>query len=240
MQNRTPQRPIPHLDPTGAGGLPTNHAQAMEWRRRGERANQATHFAGLVLSAVGAVFLCRHAGQTADPWRIVGCWVYSVTLVALYAASTLSHSFERVWLRHFFRTVDQVCIFFLIAGTFTPFGLMYLRDPWALSLLGAVWVLAFAGVACKLFYTRLGNVSTIFYVLLGWLPMLAIRQILLHVPLGVFAWILAGGVFYTGGVYFLLRDERRLYYHAAWHLMVIAGSACHYLAVLFFVAGWRW
>ena len=102
----------------------------------------------------------------------LGCLVYVISLVAVYAASTLSHSFRRPRLRHFFRTVDQVCIFFLIAGTYTPWGLAFYSEGWGWTLLVAMWALAFAGAGFKLFVTGHDNVGVAFYVLLGWLPAL--------------------------------------------------------------------
>jgi hemolysin III len=230
---------IPHLSPEGAGPLPADHSAAYARFKADERANQLTHGLGLALSLAGAGFLCRHVCLHGDAWQITGCLVFSAALVAVYAASTLSHSFETIRLRHFFRTLDQVCIFLLIAGTYTPFGLKYLRTPGAMALLVAIWILAVAGIVSKLFVTRVKNVATAFYVLLGWLPILAIKSILEHVPGQVLGLALAGGFFYTVGTYFLTHDNRRLYFHAWWHVLVMAGSACHYLAVLLFVADWR-
>jgi hemolysin III len=230
---------IPHLSPQADGPLPADHAAAYARHKADEKANQLTHGAGFLLSLVGAAFLLHAVLRDGDRYQIIGCSVFGASLVALYAASTLSHSFEQIHLRHLFRTIDQVCIFLLIAGTYTPFGLYYLRGGFGMWLLGAVWFFALLGIFFKLFYTRLQNVATTFYVLLGWLPMIAIRQIIENVPLSVFAWVLAGGVSYTAGTYFLMRDERRLYFHAVWHLLVIAGSAFHYAAVLLYIANWR-
>ncbi|HEY1783975.1 MAG TPA: hemolysin III family protein, partial [Pirellulales bacterium] len=146
-----------------------------------------------------------------------------------------SHSFRRPRLRHFFRTVDQVCIFFLIAGTYTPWGLTYYSAGWGRAILIAMWTLALAGAAFKLFVTGHDNVATAFYVLLGWLPVIGVFEIINIVPAAALSWMVAGGLCYTLGTYFLVRDERRPYYHAVWHLMVIAGSVCHFLAILWYV-----
>jgi hemolysin III len=197
-----------------------------------ELANSITHALGLVLSVVGTAVLLDRAIRYGDTLQVVGVSVYGATLVALYAASTLSHSFERPRIRHFFRTVDQVCIFLLIAGTFTPISLTYCRSGWWWGLFIAVWALALGGIFFKLFFTRLHNVSISAYVLLGWLPIIAIKPIVATIPASVLVWMLAGGILYTIGTLFLLKDDRVPYFHAAWHVFVIAASACHYYAVL--------
>jgi hemolysin III len=197
-----------------------------------ELANSITHALGLALSIVGTVILVDRALRYGDTLQVIGVSIYGATLVALYAASTLSHTFEKPRLRHFFRTVDQVCIFLLIAGTFTPISLTYLREGWWWALFGAMWFFALAGIFCKLFYTRLHNVTLGAYVLLGWLPITAIKPILETVPATALWWMLAGGIFYTVGTIFLMRDNRVPFFHATWHLFVIGGSICHYYAVM--------
>ncbi len=197
-----------------------------------ETANSITHGLGLALSLVGTAVLVQRTLHYGDSLQVVGVSVYGFTLVALYAASTLSHSFQQPRLRHFFRTVDQVCIFLLIAGTFTPLALTYFRDGWWWALFISVWALALVGIFFKIFYTRLHNVSVSAYVMLGWLPIVAIKPIVEIVPAHVLGWIALGGVCYTVGTIFLMRDDRVPYFHAAWHVMVMAGSACHYYAVL--------
>ena len=132
---------------------------------------------GLALSVAGTIVLVDRAWQYGTSLQVIGVSVYCATLIALYAASTLSHSFENPRLRHFFRTVDQVCIFLLIAGTFTPIALTYFSGGWWWGLFLSVWGLALGGIVVKLFYTRLHNVSIGAYVLLGWLPVVAIKPI---------------------------------------------------------------
>jgi hemolysin III len=203
--------------------------------RADELANCVTHALGFALAVAGTVALWEVTAQYGDSLQRIGVAIYGVTLVALYAASTLSHIFVAPRWRHFFRTLDQVCIFLLIAGTFTPISLTYLRAGWWWALFVTMWGMALAGILCKLFFTRLHNVSTAAYVLLGWLPIVAIKPILQLMPGTALAWILAGGLFYTLGTLFLMRDDRVPFFHATWHLFVIAGSACHYFAVLGFV-----
>jgi len=206
--------------------------------RADEAANFATHALGFGLSIVGTVTLLAAMAQYGDTLQLLGAGVYGVALIALYGASTLSHSFERPRVRHFFRTADQVCIFLLIAGTFTPISLTYLRAGWWWALFAAVWALAVLGVIAKVFFTRLHNVAVWAYIGLGWLPVIAIKPILEIVPSGALLWIVAGGLFYTLGTLFLMRDERVPFFHAIWHLFVMAGSACHYYAVLAYVVPW--
>ena len=202
-----------------------------------EKLNFLTHALGLLLSLVGATLLLRVARLYGDFWQVLGCAVYGFCLVAVYAASTLSHAFEHPGRRAFFRTLDQVCIFLLIAGTYTPFALVFLREGWWWLLLLAMWLMALVGIAAKIFYRRADNVATAFYVLMGWLPLLAARPLFGRVP-GAALLLLAGGVVYTIGTYFLMRDLRVRYFHAVWHLLVIAASACHYAAVMLFVVPW--
>jgi hemolysin III len=200
-----------------------------------ETANQLTHGLGLVLSIFGAAVLVNSAKAHSDPLQLIGCSIYAASLVALYAASTLSHSFQEPRLRHFFRMLDQVCIFVLIAGTFTPFALSYFLHGWLWGLTLVMWGLTCVGVFFKVCFRRLTNVATSAYVLLGWIPIIAIRDIVNAVPSGALALIAAGGLLYCAGVYFLTNDEKTPYYHAVWHLFVVSASVCHYCAVIFFV-----
>ena len=200
-----------------------------------ERVNQLTHGLGLVLSIVGSVVLLSLAAQQEDPWRLIGCLVYAGALVALYAASTLSHSFVDPRRRHFFRIVDQVCIFLLIAGTYTPFMVAFLRESWTFVLLPIVWMLAVLGIGFKLFVKGHENVATAAYVAMGWVPALGAKPICDCMPAGALYWILAGGVLYTVGTLFLTLDERVPYFHPIWHLFVIVASMCHFYAVMAYV-----
>lgn len=196
-----------------------------------EVANQATHALGFLLSLPGGWWLLRAAGVHANDGLMLGCAIYAVTLSLMYGASTLSHSFHRgVW-RHRFRTLDQVCIFLFIAGSYTPFGLAYRHAGWCGALTLVMWGLALAGAALKVFFTRIHNVSSLFYVLLGWLPLVAMPELARVVgPVGA-AWAMLGGAAYMLGLWFLHNDEQR-YFHCVWHVMVILGSLCHYVLIL--------
>jgi hemolysin III len=203
--------------------------------RAEELANCLTHAVGFALSIVGTVVLLRRTALYGDMLQIAGVGIYGATLMALYAASTLSHSFERPRIRHFFRTMDQVCIFLLIAGTFTPISLTYLREGWWWALFISMWGLAVVGIFFKIFFTRLHSVTVSAYVLLGWMPAIAIKPIVAVMPGAALLWIVLGGILYTIGTLFLIRDNQVPYFHAIWHVFVIAASACHYVAVMQFV-----
>ncbi len=202
---------------------------------REESANQLTHAVGLILSVIGTVALLNVAYANDNGSQILGCEIYCVTLVALYAASTLSHSFQEPRLRHFFRTLDQICIFFLIAGSFTPLAMTHFLDSGWCSLLVAMWSLAFVGSFFKVFVKGHQNVALWAYVLLGWLPIIAIKPMADHVTNLGLLWFIAGGLFYSIGTLFLVLDDRVRYFHAVWHILVVAGSASHFIGTLFFV-----
>lgn len=200
-----------------------------------ERANQITHAVGLLLSIVGTPFLLSVAVSRGTLVELAGCSVYCATLIALYAASTLSHSFHEPRLRHFFRTVDQVCIFLLIAGNYTPFALTYFHEGWLLMFSMALWTLALTGIYFKIFVRRVERVSTSAYVMLGWMPIIILKPLADRVTAAGLAWVVAGGLAYTIGVIFFTNDRKVPYFHAVWHVCVVLGSTCHYFAVIYCV-----
>ncbi len=197
-----------------------------------EFANAVTHGIGLALSLVGFVVLLVLAVMRGSAWHIVGCAIYGSTLVCLYAASTLYHGIPSPRLKRALKVLDHSAIFLLIAGTYTPFLLVNLRGGWGWSLLGIVWGLAMAGIIFKfLFVDHFKILSTAVYLLMGWLALIAVKPLLVLVPLGGLLWLLAGGLLYTSGVVFYAW-KRIPYNHVIWHVFVLAGSACHYFAVL--------
>ena len=211
---------------------------ALAIRLRGEdRINAATHGLGLLLSVVGFQWLMSRAVQYADGWQIAGCAIYASALVAVYAASTLSHHFQHPRWRRVFRILDQAFIFVLIAGTFTPLSLSYLREGAWWLLFGVVWGIALLGFCSKaIFAHRVDAVSSMLHLVLGWLPVTAVKPMLSLVPGGLLWWMFYGGMCYTIGTFFLQRDERVPYFHAVWHLLVIAGSACHFWGIYSYCA----
>jgi hemolysin III len=203
-----------------------------------ETANSVTHGAGLALSIAASAVLMQKASQTQNTWTLAGCGIYALTMVAVYAASTLSHVFRAPEPRRFFRILDQACIYLLIAGTYTPFGLTYLRGGWWWLLLSAMWFVALLGVLSKTWLRHRIDASLPWtYVLLGWLPTTAAWPIMETVPGGALCWMLVGGVLYTVGTIFLTLDSRVRYFHSVWHVLVIAASAAHFWAIFHYVAG---
>ena len=197
-----------------------------------EIANAITHGIGLLLSIAGFAVLFVLAAVRGTAWHIVACSIYGATLICLYAASTLYHAVISPRVKRALRIFDHSAIYLLIAGTYTPFLLVSLRGPWGWSLFGVIWGLALAGVLFKLWFVeRFAILSTAVYIAMGWLVVIAAKPVITHLPVTAIIWLLAGGLAYTGGVIFFAA-KRIPYSHAIWHLFVLAGSICHYFAVL--------
>ncbi len=197
-----------------------------------ELANSLTHGAGLALSIAGFIVLVVLAAMRGSAWRIVSCAVYGSTLICLYTASTLYHSIHSRQLKRVLKICDHSAIYLLIAGTYTPFLLVNLRGSWGWSLFAVIWGLAMAGILFKVWFVEHFSVlSTVVYVLMGWLALVAVKPMLLSIPHSGLLWLLAGGVLYTVGVVFYAW-KKIPYNHAIWHGFVLAGSTCHYFAVL--------
>ncbi|HTN93932.1 MAG TPA: hemolysin III family protein [Gallionella sp.] len=201
----------------------------------GEKFNAITHLVGAMLAIAGTVVLIVLASLQGDPWKIVSVSIYGATLVLLYSFSSLYHSL-RGRAKVILRELDHHSIYLLIAGSYTPFCLVTLRGPWGWSLFGVVWGLAALGSLQELWLKHSARmVSLLIYVLMGWVALVALFQ-LVHAlgPVG-FAWLVAGGLFYTTGIVFYVLDKRLKHAHGIWHLFVLAGSASHYVAILFYV-----
>ena len=203
---------------------------------REEIANSISHGLGLVLALVAVPVLVLSAMRAGNVRFLIGVIVFGATMVLLYLASTLYHSTTHDAAKHWFRLFDHTAIFLLIAGTYTPFALGVLRGPWGWSMLAAVWTLAIVGITLKIIArTRHSRISIVLYVLMGWLAVVATKPILELIPLPGILLILAGGIAYTGGLAFFAA-HRIKYNHFIWHLFVIAGTICHYFAVLWYAA----
>ncbi len=199
-----------------------------------EIANAVTHGIGLVASLIGVPVLLVVVVSRGNLWQIIGCSVFAITLVALYATSTLYHALPPSRIKQRFQLIDHAAIYLLIAGSYTPFTLGLLRGPWGWTLSIVVWCLAGLGILFKAVYgIRFPRVSTLLYMLMGWLAVLAIRPLAAILPGRGLGWLFAGGLLYTGGVIFFLWEKPR-YNHMLWHLFVLAGSVCHFLAVLWY------
>ena len=206
---------------------------------RGEElANTLTHGVGFLLAGlVGLPLLVWSAWRQHDPWQLFGGIVFGVSLVLLYGASTLYHLLPVGRSKGLCRVLDHAAIYVLIAGTYTPFAVGALRGPWGWSLLIVVWTLAVIGVTLKLkLGFRYPRLSTAVYLLMGWMVLIVIRPLVAQIGPSGFAWVLAGGLCYSGGVIFFVW-ERLHYSHCYWHGFVLAGSACHFVAVLGYAAG---
>jgi len=201
-----------------------------------EIANGISHGVGLLLALVAIPFLLLPAIEAGRVRFIVGVSVFGATVILLYLASTLYHSITHEAAKRIFRLFDHTAIFLLIAGSYTPFALGVLRGPWGWSLLAAVWTLAIVGITLKIRKrTRHSRISIVLYVIMGWLAIVAVKPILALVPLPGIILILAGGIAYTGGLAFFAAHRLR-YSHFIWHLFVIAGTTCHFFAVLWYAA----
>jgi hemolysin III len=205
-----------------------------------EFANTITHGLGFLLSVIGAIAMTVSVLREGDIWRVIGCEIYVVCLVATYAMSTLSHCFSAPRLKGLFRRLDQGCIYLLIVATYTPFSMAFLRSRFWWIFLAVMWTIALSGCLSKfLLAHRVDAVSVWIYVLLGWMPIVAATSLVDPVTAFGLWWMLIGGLSYTVGTFFLIFDDRVRHFHALWHLFVIAGSACHFYVIMVFVAAQR-
>lgn len=197
-----------------------------------EIANAVTHGIGAALSVAGLVLLVVFAALRGDAWRVVSFSIYGATLIILYLASTLYHSFTNIRLKRFFRTMDHISIFLLIAGTYTPITLVCMRGPWGWTIFGLIWALAIAGVILKAFFMgRFEKAAIVLYVAMGWLIVIAVKPMIQMVPPGTVMWLVIGGVSYTLGLTFYAL-KKMPYHHAVWHLFVLGGSVCQYMGIV--------
>jgi hemolysin III len=194
-----------------------------------------THGIGAVLAAAALAVLVFLSVRGEDAWRIVSFSIYGGSLTLLYLASTLYHTFQDERLKRFFRQFDHLSIFLLIAGTYTPVTLIGLRGVWGWTLFALVWGFAVIGIVYEfLFLGRSKWITVTLYLGMGWLSVVAVKPIIALFPQGLIWWLLAGGLFYTGGVLFYVRKKMR-YHHVIWHLFVLFGSACHFFGFLLYL-----
>lgn len=197
-----------------------------------ELVNTVTHAVGVGLALAGLAVLLTLASLHGNARQFVSYSIYGGTLVLLYSISTAYHGVRLPRAKHWLRILDHAAIYLLIAGTYTPFALISLRGAWGWSLLGIIWALAASGVVFKVFFIgRFARTSVVVYLAMGWLALVAVRQLFAHLPPAGLALLFAGGLFYTLGVLFFAFDYKR-YHHAIWHVCVLAGSVCHFFAVL--------
>jgi hemolysin III len=202
-----------------------------------EIANSISHGVGLCAALAGTPILILHAVRHGSAELIVGTSVFSATVVFLYLASTLYHALPRGAAKRVFRVIEHSAIFLLIAGTYTPFTLGVLHGAWGWTILGVVWGFAVAGVTLKAFFRATHPILfTSLYLLMGWVVVITVNPLLARVPTAGLLWLLAGGLSYTAGVVFFATGSRVKYGHLIWHLFVMAGTVCHYFAVLWYAA----
>mgnify|MGYP005844664733 CR=1 FL=1 len=202
---------------------------------REEVANAISHGLGFLLALAWLPVLMEFASRHGSPVTVASAVVFSGTMMLLYLVSTVYHALPPGRWKHRFNRLDHAAIFLFIAGSYTPFVLGPLRGPWGWALFGAVWTLAAVGVAAKVL-DRLRHPwwSTGLYVALGWMALVAIEPMLERIAAGGLVLIVGGGAAYTVGALFFLVDERVRYAHFVWHLFVLAGSTCHFLAALWY------
>jgi hemolysin III len=197
-----------------------------------EVANSISHGLGLIGAVIGAPILMLAAWRGGDRLFFLGTAVFAGAMLLVYLGSTLYHAWPRGTMKSIFQVIDHSAIFLLIAGTYTPFTLGPLRGAWGWTILALVWTLAIFGVILKSVTgaERRKGLSMALYLGMGWLILVAFRPLLLNVPPVGLVWLVAGGLAYTGGVYFFV-SKRRRYTHFVWHLFVLLGTVCHFFAI---------
>jgi len=226
MSDVTIEMKSPDLRRTLSGGNPA--------RTPGQEvANAVTHGIGVLLSIAALVLLLVRAAATGDPWFVVSYAVFGSSMIFLYLASTLYHSLSLTRVGRLFEVLDHAAIFVLIAGTYTAFALTLLRGSVGWWLFGAVWGIALVGIVMEaVFLNRWPAATLVAYVAMGWLIVLAWKPLRAAASPAALNFLIAGGLSYTAGTFFYARGKRHAWYHAVWHLFVIAGTACHFFSAL--------
>ncbi|PNR96457.1 PAQR family membrane homeostasis protein TrhA [Petrotoga olearia] len=200
-----------------------------------EIANAVIHGIGALLSIAALVLLVVFSAINGQPWSIFSSAIYGSSLIILYLSSTLYHSFQRKKIKDLFEIFDHSAIYILIAGTYTPFALVTLNGSLGWIIFFVVWVLAAIGIIFKIFFVkRFRILSTILYIAMGWLVVFAMEPLVSNLDFWGLFWLVIGGILYTVGTIFYV--WRKIpYHHALWHLIVLAGSICHFFSVFFYV-----
>lgn len=209
-----------------------NIAQDRPQSRGEEIANSVSHAVALIAALLASPILITSAVKLGSPAGIVGSSVFALTMVLLYLSSTLLHALPVGRTKNLFQILDHAAIYLLIAGTYTPFTLGVLSGAWGWTLFGLVWGMALIGIILKVYGgIRYLLLSTWVYIAMGWLILIALKPVLNLVPMWGIFWLVAGGIAYTLGTIFFMMEKIR-YSHFVWHLFVVAGTACHFIAVL--------
>jgi hemolysin III len=205
----------------------------------GEKLNSISHLVGAVFALVGLGALLTIGIQLRDPWIISSFSVFGFTLVLLYTMSTLFHSFHPPKLKYIFQVLDHVAIYLLIAGTYTPYMLVSLRDGNGFLILGIIWALALVGILSEVYLSgrTVKVIQMVIYLGMGWACSFDFASLKASLPEAGLWWLIAGGLAYTGGVLFYILDlmKRLTHAHGIWHFFVLAGSGCHFVSVIGYV-----
>ena len=200
-----------------------------------EWANRIIHGLGTLLSIAGLVLLIVYSIENGNIWHIVSTSIFGASLVLLYTCSTINHSFSSPKLKVFFRKMAHIAIYILIAGTYTPMTLVSLHGPWGFFLFSIIWGLSLIGIIFKVFFVgRFNVISTIIYIIMGWLGMIALKPMIDSLTMNGFILLTAGGATYSLGAIFYLW-EKLPFNHSIWHLFVLGGSVCHFLTIFLYV-----
>jgi len=200
-----------------------------------EMLNAATHGFGAILSMSGLVVLIVSANLYGNIWHRLSFSIYGISLLLMYMASTLYHSFKNEKLKHIFKICDHASIYLLIAGTYTPFTLVLFQGTLGWSIFGIIWGLALLGIAQQIFFVdRFEIFSTLCYIIMGWFIIIFIKPLVTSMPFAGFCWLVAGGLLYTFGAGIYLCSQLP-FNHTVWHLFVLGGSLCHFITILCFV-----
>jgi len=217
------------------GELITMQETSSEYSFSEELVHSISHGAGVILSIAGLSWMLYVSVGTSDPWRIIASVVYGLSLISLFLASTIYHALHASPRKHLYKLFDHCAIYLLIAGTYTPFLLVAIREDSGWWMFGVVWALATAGILTKLWFRhRYPRLSLISYLLMGWVSVPILPQLAQAIGAIGMAWLIAGGLCYTVGAAFYAA-KRLSFNHAIWHFFVLAGGVCHFLAVIWYV-----
>lgn len=199
--------------------------------------NATTHGIGLLLGIAALTLLLVFACLHGSTLKVTTCAIYGAAIIFMFTASTFYHSFQGLRLKRFFKIIDHISIYFLIAATYTPIMLVKIGGAWGWSIFGVIWGLALFGTLFKVFFTgRFEAFSLSLYGVMGWLVLIALHPLIHALPLGGILWLVAGGLCYTLGILFYIIDTKYKFAHFLWHLLVLAGCICHFFAILLYVA----
>lgn len=207
------------------------------YSKREEFLNTLTHFIGALFSIVALIIMVVKAIDTRHAINVVAVTIFGVSLISMYATSSIYHGVSNRQLKQMLRKVDHLNIYFLIAGTYTPIALIALSGVYGWIMFALLWSAAILGFIYKVLFFGDGWLSTALYVIMGWTAIGFIVQIVEALAVGCLMWIVLGGVLYSSGIVFYMLDEKIEFCHFLWHLFVLAGSLAHFFAIYFYIAG---